>query len=125
MEREDPENPHPDVPDTRHVQVHTDQVSFTGTVAVTGELDLADALHLDQALAAGAEQLKLAGSTESLDARRATALGEMSRTQLALSYDDPTGSAAPTAASRAAGDVVPPPLRAGAHRRRRWPGGAV
>ena len=35
----------------------------------------------------GAEQLKLAGSAESLDARRATALGEMSRTQLALSFD--------------------------------------
>ncbi|MEZ5093870.1 hypothetical protein [Nocardioides sp.] len=38
-------------------------------------MDLADALHLDQALAAGAEQLRIAGSTESLDARRATALG--------------------------------------------------
>ena len=87
MEREDPENPSPEVPDTRHVSVHTEQVSFTGTVAVTGELDLADALHLDQALAAGAEQLKLAGSAESLDARRATALGEMSRHQLALSFD--------------------------------------
>ncbi|MEZ5092466.1 hypothetical protein [Nocardioides sp.] len=87
MEREDPENPSPEVADTRRVDVHTDQVSFTGTVAVSGELDLADALHLDQALAAGAEQLKIAGSTESLDARRATALGEMSRTQLALSYD--------------------------------------
>ncbi|MEZ5091593.1 hypothetical protein [Nocardioides sp.] len=58
-------------------------MSFTGTCQVSGELDLADALHLDQALAAGAEQLRIAGSTESLDAR-ATALGEMSRTQLAL-----------------------------------------
>ncbi|MEZ5091498.1 hypothetical protein [Nocardioides sp.] len=76
--------------------MHTDQVSFTGTVAVTGELDLADALHLDQARWPVPEQLRLAGSTESLDARRATALGEMSRTQLALSYDsDPEG---PTAA---------------------------
>ncbi len=87
VEREDPENPCPEVPDSRHVAVHTDQVSFTGTVAVTGELDLADALHLDQALAAGAEQLKLAGSIVSLDARRATAQGEMSRHQLALSFD--------------------------------------
>ncbi len=87
LEREDPENPSPEVPDTRHVSVHTEQVSFTGTVALTGELDLADALHLDQALAAGAEQLRLAGSAESLDARRATALGEMSRHQLALSFD--------------------------------------
>ncbi len=62
LEREDPENPSPEVPDTRHVAVHTDQVPFTGTVAVTGELDLADALHLDQALVAGAEQRKVAGS---------------------------------------------------------------
>ena len=70
-------------------------MSFTGTVEVHGELDLADALHLDQALAAGAEQLKLAGSAESLDARRATALGEMSRTQLALTFDDePVGEKA-------------------------------
>ncbi|MEZ5093799.1 hypothetical protein [Nocardioides sp.] len=127
MEREDPENPHPEVADTRHVQVHTDQVSFTGTVAVTGELDLADALHLDQALAAGAEQLKLAGSTESLDARRATALGEMS----APSSPSPTTTRPARPPSRArrgpsdarpAGDVVRAPLRAGAHRRGRWPG---
>ncbi len=76
------------MPDTRHVKVDTEQVSFTGTVEVHGELDLADALHLDQALAAGAEQLKRAGSAESLDARRATALGEMSRHQLALSFDE-------------------------------------
>ncbi len=94
VEREDPENPSPEVPDTRQVAVHIDQVSFTGTVAVTGELDLADALHLDQALAAGAEQLKVAGSAESVDARRATALGEMSRQQLALSFEqaDPASS---------------------------------
>ena len=32
--------------------------------------------------------VKLAGSAESLDARRATALGEMSRSQLALSFQD-------------------------------------
>ncbi len=95
MEREDPENPSPDVPDSRHVAVHTEQVSFTGTVALTGELDLADALQLDQALAAGAEQLKLAGSTESLDARRATALGEMSRTQLALTFDEAVEGSVP------------------------------
>ncbi len=95
MEREDPENPSPEVPDTRHVAVHTEQVSFTGTVEVTGELDLADALHLDQALAAGAEQLKLAGSAESLDARRATALGEMSRHQLALTFDEAVEGSVP------------------------------
>ncbi len=102
VEREDPENPSPDVPDSRHVSVHTEQVSFTGTVEVTGELDLADALHLDQALSQGAEQLKLAGSIESLDARRTTALGEMSRTQLALSFEqtDPALSAGSTTTTK-------------------------
>ncbi len=102
QEREDPENPCPELPDSRHVRVRTEQVSFTGTVEVHGELDLADALHLDQALSLGAEQLKLAGSAESLDARRATALGEMSRSQLALSFDtdanESTGPATTTTA---------------------------
>ncbi len=83
----DPDDPSPAVPDSRRVDVHTDQVSFAGTVPVIAELDLVDALHLDQALATGAEQLALGGSTESLDARRATSLGELSRTQLALTFD--------------------------------------
>ena len=106
------------------MKVRTEQVSFTGTVEVHGELDLADALHLDQALAAGAEQLKLAGSAESLDARRATALGEMSRTQLALSFEqtDPAASAATgtttTPPAGAAGDAVRAPLRGRPHRGR-------
>ncbi|MEZ5191186.1 MAG: hypothetical protein R2734_00585 [Nocardioides sp.] len=39
------DDPYPARPDTRAVDVWTDQVSFDGTVRVTGELDLADALH--------------------------------------------------------------------------------
>ena len=57
--------------DRRHVSVHRDQVSYTGTVPVTAELDLPDALDLDLTLALGAAQLLECGSAESLDARRA------------------------------------------------------
>jgi hypothetical protein len=70
--------------DGRHVSFHHDQVSFNGTTRIEGELDLADALDLDAALSAGSEQLALAGSTESLDVRRAMAAGEIARHQLAL-----------------------------------------
>ncbi len=92
-ERPDPSDPCPTGPETRRVDVRTDQVTFDGTVPVIGELDLADALHLDQALAAGAEQLRIAGSADTLDARRAVALGEMSRAQLALTFCPADGTA--------------------------------
>ncbi|HET6153987.1 MAG TPA: HNH endonuclease signature motif containing protein, partial [Marmoricola sp.] len=62
-----------------HVLVDHRQVSFLGTSAVHASLDLADALDLDAALAAGAEALKLAGSQDPLDARRAAALGSLAR----------------------------------------------
>ena len=75
------------LPDTRHVNLHTDQISFDGTVHLDAEVDLADALDLDKALSATAEQLKQCGSAESLDARRAAALGEIARNQLALDFD--------------------------------------
>ena len=49
-----------------------------------GELDLADALDLDAAVAAGAQALKDLGSTDTLDVRRATAVGDLARRQLTL-----------------------------------------
>ena len=70
--------------DGRHLTFHHQQVSFNGTTTVEGELDLADALDLDAAVTRGAEQLRLAGSTDSLDVRRAIAAGELARHQLAL-----------------------------------------
>lgn len=73
-------------PDTRHTTLYTDQISFNGTVQLAAELDLADALDLDKALALSAEQLKLAGSTDPLDTRRATSLGQIARNQLTLTY---------------------------------------
>jgi hypothetical protein len=42
--------------DKRHVTVHDQLVSFTGTMRVEAELDIADALDFDAAVAAGAEQ---------------------------------------------------------------------
>ncbi|WP_248581230.1 HNH endonuclease signature motif containing protein [Nocardioides sp. InS609-2] len=70
--------------DGRHVTIDEEQVSFAGTMRVTAELDLADALDFGAAVAHGAEALKSLGSEESLDARRASAVGEMSRSQLSL-----------------------------------------
>ena len=39
----------------RHFDLHVDQVSYDGTVHVDGELDLADALDLEDAIRAGAD----------------------------------------------------------------------
>lgn len=71
--------------ESRFVEVATDQVgSITGTTWIRGELDLADALDLDAALAEGAAALAAAGSTDPLDARRSIALGDLARGQSAL-----------------------------------------
>ena len=57
--------------DGRYFTVESRQVhSFDGTLAVHGELDLADALELETAIQTVAAQLKELGSTESLDVRR-------------------------------------------------------
>jgi hypothetical protein len=70
--------------DQRHVTVFDQQVSFTGTMHVEAELDLADALDFEAAVAAGADQRAALGSTESRDVRRAQAVGDLARRQLAL-----------------------------------------
>ncbi|MFC7362968.1 HNH endonuclease signature motif containing protein [Nocardioides astragali] len=79
----DPEDGYLSV-DPRHVTVHDEDVHFAGTVRIEAEVDLADALDVDRAVAHGAELRKALGSTESLDARRAAALGDLARTQTAL-----------------------------------------
>ena len=53
----------------------------TGRVRVDGDLDLADALDLEAAIAADAHHQLLLGSTESLDVRRAIAAGNLARHQ--------------------------------------------
>ena len=80
---EDPEDGYLAV-DPRHVTVHDEDVHFAGTVSIEAEIGLADAIDLDRALAHGAATQKALGSTESLDARRAAALGDLARTQTAL-----------------------------------------
>ena len=70
--------------DPRHATIHDDDVHFAGTMRLEAELDIADALDLDRAIAHGAESLKALGSDASLDARRSAALGDLARTQTAL-----------------------------------------
>ncbi|WP_224274159.1 HNH endonuclease signature motif containing protein [Nocardioides lacusdianchii] len=70
--------------DPRHVTIHDRDVHFAGTVRLEAEIDLADGLDLHQALAHGAATQKALGSQQSLDARRAKALGDLARTQTAL-----------------------------------------
>ncbi|MBD3944515.1 HNH endonuclease signature motif containing protein [Nocardioides ganghwensis] len=70
--------------DPRHVTVDKDDVHYAGTLHLEADLDIADALDLDRAVAHHAAVQKALGSTESLDVRRAKALGDLARTQTAL-----------------------------------------
>ncbi|ABL80868.1 HNH endonuclease signature motif containing protein [Nocardioides sp. JS614] len=73
--------------ETRFCDVDTTQVGLQGTMTVRGELDLADALDLDQALRHGAQQLADLGCTETLNVRRALAVGALARGDLTLGLD--------------------------------------
>jgi hypothetical protein len=75
----------------RYFTIDHDQVSFAGTSRVHGELDLADALDLDDAVKRGAEQLKALGNEESLDVRRSLAVGLLARGQQALEFETADG----------------------------------
>jgi hypothetical protein len=80
--------------DKRHVTLHDQLVSFTGTMHVEAELDIADALDFDAAVAAGAARRAELGSTEPLDVRRAQAVGDLARSQLVLGVGDGDSTAA-------------------------------
>ena len=101
---------------------HHDLNGLSGTADVYGTLDLADALDLEAAVAGTAATLKDLGSQDSLDVRRAAAVGEIARRQLALDLtgndDDETGSTS-TTAGRPIGDPQRAPLPRRRHRRRR------
>ncbi|WP_432476394.1 DUF222 domain-containing protein [Nocardioides sp. GXQ0305] len=97
---EHPDDPAPSVPDTRHVTIHDQDVAYAGTVLLEAELDLADALDLDHAVRRGAESLQALGSDASLDARRAEALGDLVRRQLALDLGGATAGGRLPAARR-------------------------
>lgn len=75
--------------DKRHVTIHDQLISFTGTMTVEAELDIADALDLEAAVAAGAEQRAAMGSAEPLDVRRAQAVGDLARGQYSLDLTGP------------------------------------
>ena len=70
--------------DGRHFDLDLRHVTYEGTVRVDAELDLADALDLDNALATGAARLADLGSTETLDVRRSIAAGALARHELTL-----------------------------------------
>ncbi len=102
-----------------------DLSGLSGTTQVWGTLDVADALDLDAAVTAGAAALKDLGSTDSLDVRRAAALGVIARRQGVLDLtgtDTDTGveprshrpAVRPEAGS--GGRALRPPLRGGADR---------
>jgi hypothetical protein len=74
--------------DKRHVTFDTQQVSFDGTMHLEADLEIPDALALREAVASGAEHLAKLGSTDTVDGRRATALGDLARRQLTLGFDD-------------------------------------
>jgi len=72
--------------DQRYFAIDHDQVSFAGTSRVHGELDLADALDLEDAVSAGAAELAALGSADTLDVRRAAAVGMLARGDRALEF---------------------------------------
>ena len=74
--------------EARRLDVDLAQVSVAGTVHVEGDLDLADAIDFNTALAADAHAQLLLGSTESLDVRRSIAAGNLARTQQPLELQD-------------------------------------
>lgn len=65
--------------ESRRARVHLDGAGPHGTVEVDAILETADALDLETALALAADQLKTTGSTQSLDVRRAMAMGLIAR----------------------------------------------
>jgi hypothetical protein len=96
--------------DPRHVTVNKDDVHYAGTLHMEADLDIADMLDLDRAVAHHAATQKALGSELSLDARRAKALGELARTQTALdlAFQEETGQEADdTSADTAAQPNLP------------------
>ena len=92
--------------DGRRFDIDTRQHDLAGTATVYGTLDLADALDLETAVAGVAATLKDLGSTDTLDVRRAAAVGEIARHQLTLDLTTspgprrrPTGGSCSTSTS--------------------------
>ncbi|WP_156411372.1 HNH endonuclease signature motif containing protein [Nocardioides sp. Soil805] len=74
--------------DKRHVTFDTQQTSYDGTMSLEASLEIPDALALAAAVKSGAEHLARLGSTDTVDGRRATTLGDLARHQLTIGFDD-------------------------------------
>jgi hypothetical protein len=72
--------------DQRRFDIDFDTVAIAGTCQVSGELDLADAIDLHNALTADAQVQADLGSTLTLDQRRSVAVGNIARRDLTLDY---------------------------------------
>ncbi len=71
----------------RHVDTGLDSVGYDGTADISATLDIADALDFEQALARRAKLYGQLGDDDTLDVRRAKALGEIAREDLALDLE--------------------------------------
>ena len=83
--------------DKRHVTFDLQQVSYDGTMGLEASLEIPDALALAAAVKSGAEHLARLGSADTIDGRRATALGDLARHQLTIGFDDQPSADPPTA----------------------------
>ncbi len=92
--------------DKRHVTFDTQQASYDGTMELTAGLEIPDALALAAAVTSGAEHLARLGSTDTVDGRRATALGDLARHQLTIGFDDEESQVADGAADPAGSSPV-------------------
>ncbi|WP_183099240.1 HNH endonuclease signature motif containing protein [Nocardioides pelophilus] len=95
--------------DHRHVDTGVDNVGYDGIAHVDAVLDVADAFDLENAVARRAKLYGQLGDDDSLDVRRAKALGEIAREDLALDLEvaDPeTGEIVRTVPGRKAELVV-------------------
>ena len=80
--------------DQRRFNVDFDTVGIAGTCPVTGEVDLADAIDLNNAVTADAQAQADLGSALTLDQRRAVAIGNIARRDLVLDLPPVPGPAA-------------------------------
>src|SRR4026208_234138 len=89
----------------RHVTVEHDQISFAGTVRIDAEVDLPDALDLEDALQAGAAPPAALGSAAPPAARRPQPLGMLARGEQLL----PLAATTPQPHADTANDETPAP----------------
>ena len=89
--------------DRRHVDTGLDDIGYDGIAHISAEVDAADALDLENAVARRAKLYGQLGDEDTLDVRRAKALGEIAREDLALDLpvaDPDTGEIIRTIAGR-------------------------